>query len=1212
MLTAPIKKEEVECLSSAPPGFKSLTSFTLKRIDNNEFMAASAGTDGFDDYQSLTQSFNNKPWINFPPDHNVPPGHCNQKIIPESLPRGVLRACSESNNCPKEVAKWRPQHACRPVLEEAPVFHPTQEEFKDALMYIATIRPKAQKYGVCRIVPPPSWDPPCPLKEKSVWENSKFATRIQQMDKLQNRGFMTDMSTQGYSPGKKRKYQEAELHTTETGNITEPNELNCQKEAKPFGFEPGPTFTLEAFQKYANEFKSSYFVKDSNLVIEGDHNSIHETWEPSPEEIEGEYWRIVEKPTEEIEVLYGADLDTRVFGSGFPNESSSVVEGKHLKSDWNLNNIARLPGSVLSFEKSDIPGVLYPWLYIGMCFSSFCWHVEDHYLYSLNYMHWGAPKIWYGVPGADAPKLEAAMKKHLPDLFEKQPDLLHNLVTQISPSILASEGVPVYRCVQRPKEFVLTFPRAYHAGFNCGFNCAEAINVAPLDWFPHGQQAVDLYSEQRRRTTISHDKLLFGAARETVRAHWELQLLRKNTLDNLRWKEVCGKESVLAKTLKKRVEMERTRRDSLCFSNSERMDCSFDESAERECIICLYDLHLSAIGCKCCPEIFACLSHANQLCTCALTEKIFLFRYTINDLDGLVEAVEGKLSAIYKWAKQNLGLSLSPFVSKDKLLTPRPDNKPFFSSEGIKQDGNFTFSSLEGIKREASIPDVTSSTTFSPRLNKKHNFSAVHPTESSRSNVISLCSELAEGNSKEEKPMVYSSFLNENPPNKSDGGTTDANRSLASSGTINLGDDGEKDQFRCLPDKMTVGSSKITNAPARFVEYDDKTNPSNYTQEHIFGAYQVKTSVMSERNISFTPVASKEDHISHPAHLNLDLGKGGNPMNNSMPSDHRMQSSPKESSCILNCSGIDSLRDSCTKGDPGSFGFASTGNLPQHGQPYGSEIPNYKTKDEETKPHSDLRNIAPSKIESSSLAVRSVNRYYPQKGPRVAKITRRINYIVEPLELGVVKSGQLWSCSQAIYPKGFKSRVSYLSVLDPEKCCNYISEILDAGLSGPLFMVKVETCPSEVFMHLSVTKCWEMVRDRLNEEILRQGRLGRINIPPFQPKGSIDGFEMFGFSSPEIIKSIEALDCNKTCAEYWRSRTGPLHDMTVEYPIPGIKKPVEHQAANPPEKVVLKGLLKKANIEELHTLEGVFNVPPCVDQALVRQLVCEEIQGRSV
>lgn len=56
--------------------------------------------------------------------------------------------------------------------------------------------------------------------------------------------------------------------------------------------------------------------------------------------------------------------------------------------------------------------------------------MEDHHLYSLNYLHWGAPKMWYGVPGKDACKLEEAMRKHLPELFEEQPDLLHKLVSK--------------------------------------------------------------------------------------------------------------------------------------------------------------------------------------------------------------------------------------------------------------------------------------------------------------------------------------------------------------------------------------------------------------------------------------------------------------------------------------------------------------------------------------------------------------------------------------------------------------------------------------------------------------------------------------------------------------------------------------------------------------------------------------------------------------
>lgn len=87
----------------------------------------------------------------------------------------------------------------------------------------------------------------------------------------------------------------------------------------------------------------------------------------------------------------------------------------------------------------------------------------------------------------------------------------------------------MYRVVQHSGEFVLTFPRAYHSGFNCGFNCAEAVNVAPIDWLEHGQTAVELYSQQRRKTSVSHDKLLLASAREAIRVLSELSVLKEET-----------------------------------------------------------------------------------------------------------------------------------------------------------------------------------------------------------------------------------------------------------------------------------------------------------------------------------------------------------------------------------------------------------------------------------------------------------------------------------------------------------------------------------------------------------------------------------------------------------------------------------------------------------------------------------------------------------
>lgn len=51
----------------------------------------------------------------------------------------------------------------------------------------------------------------------------------------------------------------------------------------------------------------------------------------------------------------------------------------------------------------------------------------------------------YGVPSSKAEQFEAAMKAEAPELFQLQPDLLHQLVTIMNPNVLMKAGVPVYR-----------------------------------------------------------------------------------------------------------------------------------------------------------------------------------------------------------------------------------------------------------------------------------------------------------------------------------------------------------------------------------------------------------------------------------------------------------------------------------------------------------------------------------------------------------------------------------------------------------------------------------------------------------------------------------------------------------------------------------------------------------------------------------------------
>ena len=70
------------------------------------------------------------------------------------------------------------------------------------------------------------------------------------------------------------------------------------------------------------------------------------------------------------------------------------------------------------------------------------------------------------------------MRSSAKELFESQPDLLHHIVTTMNPNVLQAHGVPVYRMDQYAGEFIITFPRGYHAGFNHGYNMAEAVNFA--------------------------------------------------------------------------------------------------------------------------------------------------------------------------------------------------------------------------------------------------------------------------------------------------------------------------------------------------------------------------------------------------------------------------------------------------------------------------------------------------------------------------------------------------------------------------------------------------------------------------------------------------------------------------------------------------------------------------------------------------------------
>uniref|UniRef100_A0A1D1Y357 Putative lysine-specific demethylase JMJ14 n=1 Tax=Anthurium amnicola TaxID=1678845 RepID=A0A1D1Y357_9ARAE len=919
----------------------------------------------------------------------------------------------------KKFPRWCPEEACRPLIDEAPVFYPTEEEFKDTLGYIESIRQKAEKYGICRIVPPPSWNPPCPLKENHMWQCKKFTTRIQRVDKLQNREPMKK-KPRNCCHRKRKRRRGLRFGMTRRRNVSDSSEVNdcgASDTEEKFGFQSGSDFTLEAFEKYAVAFKENYFgARSINEKLACSHES--EKLKPSVEDVEGEYWRIVEKSSEEVEVQYGADLETGVFGSGFPKIScmSEVVSDEYLVSGWNLNNIPRLPGSVLMFEREDISGVLVPWLYIGMCFSSFCWHVEDHHLYSLNYMHFGDSKVWYGVPGSHAVKLEETMRKHLPELFEEQPFLLNELVTQLSPSVLKSEGVPVYRAVQKSGEFVLTFPRAYHAGFNCGFNCAEAVNVAPLDWLPHGQCAVELYGEQSRKTSVSHDKLLLCATREAVRSLSEVSLLQRSS-ENIRWESVCGENGVLTKAIKERVRMEKERRESLPSNfEARKMDKDFD-SSERECACCFYDLHLSGTGCECSPNRFSCLNHAKLLCPCEPGKRFYLFRYDMDELSMLVEALEGNTSAIHKWV----------------LMDP-----------GIISHSNAT--SLENVDSKPAFM-VDSTNCF-------------------------------------EKTACVSQRL------LIDMNMTDANEDCGSQ----------------LHEADVLGNPESSRSSSG--EIPDINKPCKY--EHDNEQKVVKSNLkLVEKNC----VPSEKCEDVKPVLLDISW------------TEHSGLTSCSRDAKI--CSFITNMQSCTAHKLQQQQPFSASEN--QNNQSLG-----VASQSMDVNKHACKIGEFDQNNQSFSVAFESMGVH--QHACEIGNFSRWSSDCIELLELGTIMPAKGWFNARAIFPRGFRSRVRFLNVHDPTTTCNYISEVLDGGVLGPLFKVMVEARPEENFIFTSADQCWEAVQEKLNEKIRTLHCQGKQDLPPTQIPGSPNGLQMFGFLSRPIIQAIEALDPCHQCLDYWMAK----------------------------------------------------------------------------
>ncbi|KAJ4857686.1 jmjC domain, hydroxylase domain-containing protein [Trichoderma breve] len=420
-----------------------------------------------------------------------------------------------------------------------PVFKPTMDQFKDFKRFMTKVDSYGMKSGIIKVIPPDEWrdaQPPLddlvkqvrvrePIKQDIMGSNGTYRqvnilhgrsynipqwrqlceqsehqpparrgerranadkprpTRARPAPKGANAATTTDAATttssqrtrgRGRPPkkGKQKKSEESRPMTPVSPKVEAEGEgegEGAEDEVmdsieKELGTEIQSTSARRKFSR-----REASAVIDEAAFKDFDYRMDISDYTPERcEELERVYWKTLTY----AQPLYGADLMGTLFDERTEN--------------WNLNKLPNL----LDVLGTKVPGVNTAYLYLGMWKATFAWHLEDVDLYSINYLHFGAPKQWYSISQADARRFETAMKSIWPADAKACDQFLRHKAFLISPQHLKQHyGIKVNKVVSYPGEFVVTYPYGYHSGYNLGYNCAEAVNFALDSWLEMGKIA---------------------------------------------------------------------------------------------------------------------------------------------------------------------------------------------------------------------------------------------------------------------------------------------------------------------------------------------------------------------------------------------------------------------------------------------------------------------------------------------------------------------------------------------------------------------------------------------------------------------------------------------------------------------------------------------------------------------------------------------------
>lgn len=156
------------------------------------------------------------------------------------------------------------------------------------------------------------------------------------------------------------------------------------------------------------------------------------------------------------------------------------------KIDFNLDKLIRGDRLTSGTVTDNMSGITSSMVYVGVRGSVFPAHLEDWDLGSMNYLHYGAPKMYVIIPPSQAEQfqkhclseMQAAGISGKFNPYNNKPcdNIIQHKNFIVLLDILRAKSIKFKLILQFAQDLVLLMPGCYHFGCNLGMNVAESRN----------------------------------------------------------------------------------------------------------------------------------------------------------------------------------------------------------------------------------------------------------------------------------------------------------------------------------------------------------------------------------------------------------------------------------------------------------------------------------------------------------------------------------------------------------------------------------------------------------------------------------------------------------------------------------------------------------------------------------------------------------------